>query len=132
MDEAVVNYYRRLLKARFEHAGSLENASIFLDASGEKVLLCGNAGDFMELYINVVDDVIDDIKYLCFCDPTANVAVEILCTLVKGKTLDEAGILTEQAFQEFIGCAGEEFGKKVKGLLKLFNTGITRYRAQIA
>jgi len=130
MDEAVIKYYRRLLNTRFEHAGSLENASIFLDAGGEKVLLCGNAGDFLELYINVVDDVIDDIKYLCFCDPTANVAVEILCTLLKGKTIGEAAKVTEQSFHQFIGTVGEELGKKAKGLLELFNRGITRYRAE--
>ena len=39
------------------------------------------------LYPVVDDDRINDIKYLCSCEPTANVAVEVLCTLVKGKTL---------------------------------------------
>ena len=130
MDEAVIKYYRRLLKTRFEHAGSLENASIFVDTIGEKVSLCGSGGDFMQLYIRVANNTIDDIKYTCICDPTANVAVEILCTIMKNKTLDEAGNVTEQAFSQFLGSEGEELKKKAKGLLELLNRGITRYKAQ--
>ena len=66
--------YRKLLRTGFEHAGSFENASIFLDTVGEKVRICGSTSDFMQLYINVVNNTIDDIKYMCVCDPTANVA----------------------------------------------------------
>jgi NifU-like protein involved in Fe-S cluster formation len=130
MDTAVVKYYRKLLRTRFEYAGSFENASIVLDSVGEKVHICENIGNFMHLYINVVNDTIDDIKYICTCDPTANVAVEILCTLIKGRTLDEAIGITNQAFCQFLGTADEELGKKAKGLLELLNTGITRYKAQ--
>ena len=101
MDEAVIRYYRKLLRTRFEYAGSFENPSIFLDSVGEKVLICGSTGDFMHLYINIANNTINDIKYMCVCDPTANVAIEILCTLIKGKTLDKAASITEQAFYHF-------------------------------
>ena len=53
MDEAVIKYYRKLLKNGFENSGSFENASIFLDNVGEKVLICGSTGDYMQLYVNV-------------------------------------------------------------------------------
>ena len=129
MDEAVIKYYRKLLRTRFEYAGSIENASIFLDSVGEKVLICGSTGDFMQLYINVINNRIDDIKYMCQCDPTANVAVEILCALLKGKTLDDAATLKEEAFFQFLGSNGEELQKKAKGLLELLNKGIARYRS---
>jgi NifU-like protein involved in Fe-S cluster formation len=82
----------------------------------------------MQLYINIVDDTISDIKYTCACDPTANVAVEILCHLIKGRTLDEAAGLTEQDFVQFLGSEGDELRKKAKGLLELLNGGIIRYR----
>jgi NifU-like protein involved in Fe-S cluster formation len=84
----------------------------------------------MQLYINVVNNKIDDIKYTCSCDPTANVAVEILCTLVKGRTLDEAANIPEQAVYQFLGSDGEDLQKKVKGLKELLNIGISRYKAQ--
>ena len=133
MDAAVIKFYRNLLRTRFEHAGSFENASIFVDTSGalDKVLLCGNTGEFMQIYVNVADNKIADIKYNCVCDPTANVAVEILCSLVQGKTLGEVSSLTEQAILNFLGSNGEELQKKAKGLLDLLNRGISRYRAQV-
>jgi NifU-like protein involved in Fe-S cluster formation len=128
VEEAVIKYYRWLLKADFEHAGSLENPSIFVEAIGERMINCGNTGNYMQLFLNVADGRIDDIKYRCSCVPTANVAVEVLCTLVKGKTLDEAAALSEEAFYQFLGCAGEELKTKVRGLLELLNEGIAAYK----
>ena len=130
MDEAVIKYYRKLLRTRFEYAGSFENPSIYLDTVISKVRICNHTSDFMHLYVNIVNNIIDDIKYMCVCDPTANVAIEILCVLVKGKTLEEAAGMTEQAFFQFLGTQDQELGKKAKGLLALLNTGITRYKAQ--
>jgi NifU-like protein involved in Fe-S cluster formation len=129
VDETVIKYYRRLLKTCFEHAGSLNNASISVEAVGEKMIHCGNSGNYMQLDLRVEDGRIEEIKYLCSCEPTANVAVEVLCTLVKGRSLDEASGMTEQAFYQFLGCDGEELRIKVRGLLELLNEGITRYRA---
>jgi NifU-like protein involved in Fe-S cluster formation len=130
MDELVIKYYRRLLRNGFEHAGSLENPSIFLDSVGEKIYICSHIGrDYMHIYINISGDTIDDIKYKCMCDPTANVVVEILCTLVKGKTLAEAAAITEDSFVQVLGSEGKEFLKKSKGIIELLNRGLTRYQA---
>jgi NifU-like protein involved in Fe-S cluster formation len=131
VEEAVIKYYRRLLKTDFENAGSLENASICIEAIGEKMIHCGNTGNYMQLYLNVAGNRIEDIKYLCSCEPAANVAVEVLCALVKGKSLDEAAALSEQAFYQCIGCEGEELKLKVRGLLAMMNEGITGYKAQM-
>jgi NifU-like protein involved in Fe-S cluster formation len=131
VEEAVIKYYRRLLKTDFENSGSFENASIFVEAVGEKMIHCGNTGNYMQLYLNIVDDRIDDIKYLCSCEPTANVAVEVLCDLMKGKNLDEAAAVSEHSFYQCIGCEGEELRLKVKGLLEMMNEGIAGYKAQI-
>jgi NifU-like protein involved in Fe-S cluster formation len=126
MDEKVIKYYRRLLRTGFEHSGSFENATIFLDSVTEQLVHCGNIGNYMQMYINVANNVIDDIKYICSCDPAANVAVEILCTLVKGKTLEEAAAVTEQDILEFLGSESEELRKRAENLLELLNTGISR------
>ena len=131
MDKAVIQYYRWLLKTDFGNAGSFENASIFVEAVGEKMIHCGNTGNYMQLYLNVVDNKINDIKYLCSCEPTANVAVEVLCNLMKGKSLDEAAALSEQAFYQCIGCDGEELRLKVRGLLEMVNKGIAGYKVQM-
>jgi NifU-like protein involved in Fe-S cluster formation len=130
VEEAIIKYYRRLLKVDFENAGVIENASIFVEAIGEKMIHCGNTGNYMQLYLNVIDNRIDDIKYLCSCEPTANVAVEALCTLVKGKSLEEASATSEHSLYQLIGCDGEELKVKVGGLLELLNEGIVKYKSQ--
>jgi NifU-like protein involved in Fe-S cluster formation len=99
MDQLVIKYYRRLLKDGFENAGTIENPSIFLDSIGEKIRICGtSARNFMKIYIDITAGTINEVKYLCTCDPTANVVVEIMCSLLKGKSIEEAGALTEASF----------------------------------
>jgi len=129
MDETVIKFYRKLLRSGFEYAGSLENPSIFLDSIGEKIFICGHVGrDYMHIYINVRNDHIVEIKYLCSCDPTANVVVEILCSLVKGLSLAEAASLTEEAFIRVLGSTDEEFLKKSRSIIELLKRGINRYQ----
>jgi NifU-like protein involved in Fe-S cluster formation len=126
MGPAVIRYYRNLLKTGFEHAGSLENPSIFLDTVNEKIPICGNIGDYLHLYINIQNNMISDIKYLCACDPTSNVAIEILCILVRGKTIDEVKTITQESFFEILEAQSQELGKKAEGLLELLNRGLAR------
>ena len=126
MDEGVIKYYRKLLRTGFEHAGSFDNPSVFLDSHGEG-RVCG-AHEYMHIFINVSNGRIDGIKYLCTCDPTANVAVEILCTLLKGKTLEEAEAITEDSFFQAVGSRSEDLREKAKGLLELLNRGLARYQ----
>jgi NifU-like protein involved in Fe-S cluster formation len=128
MHEAVRKFYRGLIDTSFEHAGLLENASIFVENDSENMSLCANEDDYMQLYINVVDNYIDDIKYACTCDPTANVAVEVLCSLIKGKSLDEAAILQEKEFYKFLGGRDKDLRNKIMGLLELLTTGIAGYK----
>jgi NifU-like protein involved in Fe-S cluster formation len=82
----------------------------------------------MHIYINIREGAIDDIRYMCMCDPTANVAVEILCTLIKGKTIEAARGITEESFSKALDSQGKEFLKKAGGIIKLLNRGLARYR----
>jgi NifU-like protein involved in Fe-S cluster formation len=131
MDEAVIKYYRHLLKNDFPNAGVLETPSVFIEAVGEHMINCGNTGNYMQLYFQVADRRISDIRYQCACEPVANVAVEVLCILVTGMTLDEATCLTEEPFFQFLETRDEGLRKKVLGLLELLREGIVRYNAQI-
>lgn len=129
MDEQVVKFYRRLCRAGFEHAGSLDNPSIFLDTVGEKIRICAHASQaYLHIYINVRNGVFEDIKYLCICDPTANVVVEVLCNLVKGKSLREARALTVADFSRALGSKGDEYLKKAAGIIELLHRGLARYQ----
>jgi NifU-like protein involved in Fe-S cluster formation len=127
VDKAVIKYYRRLLRTGFEHAGSLDHPSIFLDTVGEGIRLCGGPTDYLHIFIKVKGNVIVDVKYLCNCDPTANVAVEVMCGLIKGKTLEEASATTVGSFLRVVG-RGRELRIKVRDLLELLNRGLIRYQ----
>lgn len=124
MNPAIVKYYRQLLKDDFPNSGSIENATFFVEAVGEKMIHCGNAGNYMQLYVNVSGGRISEIRYLCSCEPVANVAIEVLCDLVKGKTLAEAVATQDTVFYERIGCEEDELKLKVRGLLELLREGV--------
>lgn len=130
MNKAIIQYYRRLLKAEFENSGEIENPSVFVEAVGEKMVHCGNSGNYMQLYLKIEDDTIVDIRYLCSCEPTANVGVEVLCNLARGKTLDEALTITEDRFYGEIGCDDDELKLKVRGLIEMLHEAVARYRAE--
>lgn len=130
MDELVVKYYRRMCKTGFENAGEIENPSIFLDTVGEKIRICSHVSHaYMHIYIDIRDGVFETLKYLCTCDPTANVVVEIFCNLLKGKPIKEAQALTVESFIQALGGGGEEFTKKTAGIIELLHRGIARYQA---
>jgi NifU-like protein involved in Fe-S cluster formation len=129
MDEAVVKYYRNLLKTGFNYAGSIDNPSILLDSVSDNVSLCGQVGNSLYLYINIKSDVVNDIKYLCTCDPTVNVVIEILCSLVKGRSLHEVKNLTEEDFSTVLGSRDKDFLEKSRQALEFLNRGIRKYEA---
>ena len=130
MDEVVVKFYRKLCREGFKYTGQLENPSIFMDTVGEKIRICAHVTHaYVHIYIHVHEGIITDIKYLCTCDPAANVALEILCSLIKGKTIPEAEALTEADFIKALGTNGEEYLKKARGLIELLHRGIARYKS---
>jgi NifU-like protein involved in Fe-S cluster formation len=133
MDDLVAGRYRELVRAGFPNSGSLENPTMFIDTKAEGVSICGRAGqDYMNIYIRVVAGVIADVKYLCNCDPTANVVVEVLCDLARGKTLVEAKALTKGQFYQAIGTDAGSVTRKVWGAVELLNRVISRHEMRLA
>ena len=131
MDEPVRLIYRQLVRTGFEYAGTIENPSIFLDSIEEGIRICDAANrGYMHIYIDVKNDAIDEIKYLCSCDPTANVVVETMCRLLRSKTLEEAKLLCEDDFYAAIGSRGEMLVKRVRGIIELINRGISEYETE--
>jgi NifU-like protein involved in Fe-S cluster formation len=128
MDQAVIKLYRQYIKEDFPNSGELENASIFVEAIGQHMIHCGETGNYMRLYLRVEGRRIAAIRYLCSCEPVANVAVEILCGLARGRTLAEAAELGEESFYRIIGSRDEEIRLKVRGLLALLRAGLASYK----
>ena len=58
----------------------------------------------------------------------ANVVVEVLCTIAKGKKLDEIAAITEEFFMLNLDSRDEQLQKKkAQGILLLLNEGIAQY-----
>jgi NifU-like protein involved in Fe-S cluster formation len=127
MNEVVIKFYRRLLTEDFPNAKEIIHPSVFVEAVGQKMIDCGNTGNYMQLYLIIADGRIEEIKYLCACEPVANVAVEILCDLARGKTLQEAAAIKEESFYQLLNNRDDELRKKVQGILELLNEGISSY-----
>ncbi len=131
MDEAVVKYYRMLLRTGFEHAGMMDDPTIVLDAVQENMRICDHVGvDSLQLRIKVSRGLVERIRYLCTCDPTTNVAVEMLCHLLDGRSLEAARQITPASFLEMLGSESEDLVRKATGLLELLHRGIERYETE--
>ena len=76
------------------NVGEIENA--------DGVGLVGNAkcGDIMKMYLKVEDGVIVDVKFKTFGCGAAIATSSMATEMVKGKTLDEALLLTNKAVAE--------------------------------
>jgi NifU-like protein involved in Fe-S cluster formation len=133
MDEIVTKRYRALMQEGFPNAGLMDEPTMFIDTKAEGVSICGQgSSDYMNIYIKAEQGVITDVKYLCSCDPTANVVVESLCVLAKGKTLEEAKNLSKEQFFAVIGSEGGAVRRKVWAAIELLSRVIKRYEARVA
>lgn len=129
MDELVIKYYRQLLRGGFPHVGKIENPTVFIDSIGERIQVCGSiARAYMHIYVTIKDGFIERLCYLCTCDPTANVAIEILCTLVEGKPVEEIDKITPDMFIGVLGSTREEFLSRAADMIKLLSQGLKHHR----
>jgi len=60
-------------------------------------------GDIMKIYIKVKDNKIKDIKFQTLGCPAAIAASDVLCELVKGKTLEEAEKIKDKDITKKLG-----------------------------
>jgi NifU-like protein involved in Fe-S cluster formation len=133
MDEVITEQYRKLMQEGFKNAGEVNEPTMFIDTKAEGVSICGQGSkDFMNIYLKVTDGVISEVKYLCMCDPTANVVVEALCELTRGKTIDDVKALTKEQFFAYIGSSGGNVYRKVWGTIELINRVIKRWEVKQA
>jgi len=73
------------------NVGTLEGDDVAVGRVGNPV-----CGDLMEMYVRVVDDRIEDIKFQTFGCGSAVATSSMITELVMGKTLDEALAVTRQ------------------------------------
>jgi len=127
MDQAIIKFYRNLLKTGFTYAGEIESPSVFVNALSEGIAVCGKNENYMNLYIDIRDNTVQAMKYLCICEPTTNVAIEILCALATGKPLHEIKKITAESIAVLAERSNEELIDKAGKLIELMNRGIENY-----
>ena len=77
------------------------------DADGVGTYGDPECGDYIEVFIKVVDEHIQDIKFLCKGCPTAVALASFMTELVKGKHIDEASEITDEYILEKFGPVEE-------------------------
>lgn len=86
-----------------EHFMNPRNVGVLEDANGIGEVGNARCGDIMKMYIRVVDDVIEDIKFQTFGCGSAIATSSIATEMIKGKPIQEALTLTNQAVVEALG-----------------------------
>ncbi len=79
-----------------EHFMCPQNAHSMIDADAEGSYGDPACGDYLTIYIKVIDNRIEDISYLVFGCSASIATSSMTSIMVKGKTLDEANTITEE------------------------------------
>jgi NifU-like protein involved in Fe-S cluster formation len=120
-----------LLKTGFKYAGVIDNPSIFLDYDKTKGALCGKTGNSLHLYANIQNGTITKIRYVCTCDPTINVVIEALCSIVEGKSITAIRTINEKIIAQLVGSQSKDFLKRVRLISGILKRGITDFERNV-
>src|SRR5512146_1844705 len=83
-----------------DHFKSPRNVGVIEDADGMGEVGNPVCGDMMTFYIKVKDDVIEDVKFQTFGCGAAIAVSSMVSEMAKGKTLDEAMLITNKSVIE--------------------------------
>ncbi len=86
-----------------DHFTNPRNVGEIADANGVGEVGNAKCGDIMRIYLDVEDNVIKDVKFKTFGCGAAIATSSMVTELVKGKTLDEALAISNQAVAEALG-----------------------------
>ena len=86
-----------------DHFMNPRNMGEMADASGVGTVGNAKCGDIMRIYIKVENDVITDVSFKTFGCGAAIATSSKATELVKGKTIEEALQITNQAVMESLG-----------------------------
>ena len=83
-----------------DHFSNPRNVGVIEDASGSGTVGNPKCGDIMKMDIKVEDGIITDVKFKTFGCGAAIATSSMATEMVKGKSIDEALKLTNQAVAE--------------------------------
>ncbi|WP_346354169.1 Fe-S cluster assembly scaffold protein NifU [Azotosporobacter soli] len=86
-----------------DHFTNPRNVGEIAGANGVGEVGNAKCGDIMRIYLDVEDGIIKDVKFKTFGCGAAIATSSMVTELVKGKTLDEALAISNQAVAEALG-----------------------------
>lgn len=95
-----VNLYNDTVMDRFLNP---RNSGVVEDENAVGEVGAAACGDIMRLSLKVRDNVIEDAKWRTFGCGSAIASSDMLCDLIKGKTLEEAEAITNQEVVDSLG-----------------------------
>jgi len=91
-----------------DHLQHPRNVGIIEDADGVGKMGSPVCGDLMEIYIEVQDSRIADVKFRTFGCGAAIASSSMLSEMAKGKTLEEALSITDEQVAQALGGLPEQ------------------------
>jgi len=86
-----------------DHFTNPRNVGEITDANGVGEVGNAKCGDIMRIYLKVEDNIIKDVKFKTFGCGAAIATSSMVTEMVKGKTLEEALEISNQAVAEALG-----------------------------
>lgn len=86
-----------------DHFTNPRNVGEIKEANGVGEVGNAKCGDIMRIYLQVEDDIIKDVRFKTFGCGAAIATSSMVTELVKGKTLDEALQISNQAVADALG-----------------------------
>ena len=83
-----------------DHFRNPRNDGVLEDANGVGTVGNAKCGDIMKMYLKIEDDIVKDVKFETFGCGSAIASSSMATELIKGKPVEEARKLTNQAVAE--------------------------------
>ena len=83
-----------------DHFRNPRNVGVLEDANGVGTVGNAKCGDIMKIYLKIEDDIVKDVKFETFGCGGAIASSSMATELIKGKPVEEARKLTNQAVAE--------------------------------
>jgi nitrogen fixation NifU-like protein len=99
LEERIVMYNEKVM----DHFSNPRNVGEIENANGVGEVGNAKCGDIMRIYLQVENDIIKDVKFKTFGCGAAIATSSMVTEMVKGKTLDEALEISNQAVAEALG-----------------------------
>lgn len=114
-----------------DHFSDPRNLGEILDADAIGQITNTADGDYITIYIKVMDNRITDIKFKTFGCGAAIAASSMLTELAIGKTLDEAMNITNDNVNEALGGLPEQKLKCSNNAASALHDAVMKYRNSI-